>query len=442
MDNRFAYMRKHLGISQKEASVIFGTRLDTIKKWDSNRLWVPQSVLEELYDLVRFTRTYTAKMVKKYKAIDAKEGLDELYLHIPDIDVMALHELPQSQGWVDRVIGGLIGDLAMFHVYAAKNIPKHADLGFQWYEFWELEVGQDVAVGFAAVQDEAAFVKDLEQALADESFKVMFSGEDSHYYLGFMTTAIASLGNEAETVWIKACHGGRHSEMFSKSDLDIRFHAFDDSEVPYILDNDDHRENVGLLLDGGVDKVDCDDDKSLTDCYSLGALIFEKLAARYKTTPALLTACRRVSGDELAADDDNWDVGVVDWSVTEKRFLSQRFLVTLWTEFRDQTGRVLLPEGLIEVCRILIRSEPALEEIDLQEIVIDTGRAEITVMFDLRDIIDADQSGKTYDGELNKAVEVIKSVIDGGDVSTMPAFSKITAILTEDDEDTVKKGAR
>ena len=50
MDNRFAYMRKYLGFSQKDASNIFSTRLDTIKKWDSGKLLVPGPVLEELYD--------------------------------------------------------------------------------------------------------------------------------------------------------------------------------------------------------------------------------------------------------------------------------------------------------------------------------------------------------------------------------------------------------
>ena len=69
MDNRFAYMRKYLGFSQKDASNIFSTRLDTIKKWDSGKLLVPGPVLEELYDYIRFTNDMVVEFCDERQAL-------------------------------------------------------------------------------------------------------------------------------------------------------------------------------------------------------------------------------------------------------------------------------------------------------------------------------------------------------------------------------------
>jgi len=136
MDNRFAYMRKYLGFSQKDASNIFSTRLDTIKKWDSGKLLVPGPVLEELYDYIRFTNDMVVEFCDERQAEDEDEGIDEIYLRTFTVEGLAEQGLPPSLGWQDQVIGAIIGRLASIHVYGADTLPEHHDPDHHWYEYW------------------------------------------------------------------------------------------------------------------------------------------------------------------------------------------------------------------------------------------------------------------------------------------------------------------
>ena len=139
MDNRFAYMRKYLGFSQKDASNIFSTRLDTIKKWDSDKLLVPGPVLEELYDHIRFTNDMVVEFCDEREAEAEDDLIEEIYLRTFTVEDLAERGLPPSLGWQDHVIGAIIGGLASIHVYGADTLPEHYDPDYHWYEYWGLE---------------------------------------------------------------------------------------------------------------------------------------------------------------------------------------------------------------------------------------------------------------------------------------------------------------
>jgi len=66
MDNRFAYMRKYLGFSQKE----------------------------ELYDYIRFSNDMVVEFCDERQAEDEDEGIDEIYLRTFTVEGLAEQGLP------------------------------------------------------------------------------------------------------------------------------------------------------------------------------------------------------------------------------------------------------------------------------------------------------------------------------------------------------------
>ena len=186
MDNRFAYMRKYLGFSQKDASNIFSTRLDTIKKWDSDKLLVPGPVLEELYDHIRFTNDMVVEFCDERQAEDEDEGIDEIYLRTFTVEGLAEQGLPPSLGWQDHVIGAIIGRLASIHVYGADKLPEHHDPDYHWYEYWGLEPVKK-PTEFFTIQDEALFANELAKAVEGNQWQVEFDPNENYYLIGFRT---------------------------------------------------------------------------------------------------------------------------------------------------------------------------------------------------------------------------------------------------------------
>ncbi len=428
-DNRFAYMRKHLGISQKEASEIFRTRLDTIKKWDNGRLFVPERVLEEMYDLVRQTRKFIAEVVREYTFREEELSLAEIYLQIPDEVTRERFELPKSQGWIDRVIGGVIGDLAQVHAFAAHEIPDSYELDYQWYESWNWVFGEPSRdIGLVTVKDLARLEQDLDALVSEERFEVRYDVADHHYYIGLQTTA---LGKRTEVVWIKACSAGRMSEHLT-DDHELRFSAHMGDELPFIYDQDERRINVGLQLDAPDPSLD--EDEAFSDSYSLAELIYSRLSAKYPKTRDLRLVCRRKTKEDMGADNaGDVDDALMDWNVKDNTFLSHNFIVALFKTVRDQTGNYLYPEALKELCDIVRRSEPAQFGIDQQCLVIDMTDFEITVLLDLRDVLDGSKTDRTLNDEFAKAIEILLAAKNGDSISVIPSHSTFTIDVAGED---------
>jgi hypothetical protein len=426
-DNRFAYIRKHLGISQRDASFIFNTRLDTIKKWDTGKLWTPEAVLDDLYDLVRQTNRVIEDFATEMEARDKTDPISELYLEILDPDQLERLDMPRSSGWLDHVLGAIIGRLATIHVYATTQLPENCEVDLQWHEFWTVfEPTADV--GFVAISDEDRFKSDLRRVVQQRAFQVWFDPKDSYYYIGIPTTAI---NNRQKTVWVKACHGGKYADHFRSTAADeLRYHSTDQDDTPYIWKGTEGRETVGFQIRG--------DDEEISDSYSLAALIFDHLAETFKTESALREMCRDKSAQDYSVDDPV-SGDFINWGEKEKTFMSRNFMVSLFRETQAQADRTLFPEALIEVCSIVRRSEPASDRIDHQVIVIDMDEIELTILLDLRDVMDADKAGKDYAEEVDSAMKIIKAGMSGNEISSIPAYSQISVEerLSPDNEEDV-----
>ena len=430
VDNRFAYMRKHLGISQKEASEIFKTRLDTIKKWDSGRLFVPSDVLEEMYDMVRHTHGLIEAAVRHYIEEDEDNDLDEVYLNVPSIEELDDMGMPRSQGWAESVVGAIIGRLPTVHAYGAKVIPAHVEDDYCWYDEWDWVVGESHRYAMISVLDEQRFTQELVDQIAAESFEVRYDPAENVYDIGIKTD---TLSNRAKRVWLRVC-SSRSDSLFA--DEPLTFNPWSNDEYPYVLSASEEKLAVGLAY-RNVGEDDPDDDTIEGDTTSLAELIFEKLREKYATSGQLAKTCRRLMRGRFRGDPENPDKMEEDSEfiiqLWDKRFVSHNLLVAIFQEVR-KLGLILDPATLQGVGDIIQKSEPAMHGTDQQYLTIDMGKVEITVLLDIRDIIDADKTGKTLRDEFGKAVEVILKLSDQSAIGVLPPYSEVSAELFNDED--------
>jgi len=279
MDNRFAYMRKHLGFSQKDASRIFSTRLDTIKKWDSGKLLVPSSVLDSLADYIVSTNALIDYYCSEREAENQEEPIIEIYLKTFSLDGLLANGLPPSLGWQDHVIGAIIGLLDPIHVYGADTLPESYESDFHWYEHWKVKPKDFVTKKFV-VKDEALFAKELKEAVETGQWQVWNDPIAKHYHVGFRTEAVSDVPH---VIWIKVAPSnivGSSNPFLEPTPLE--YLEFDDDCTPYIKRNNRAKAPVGLSTGYGDNEI---------DVHSLAEMIFSALRASFPDEDAMRIAC-------------------------------------------------------------------------------------------------------------------------------------------------------
>lgn len=421
MDNRFAYMRKHLGFSQKDASIIFSTRLDTIKKWDSGKLYVPGPVLEELYNHIHCTNDLIDEFCEEIEWEQEDDPSPEIFLQtFTRREELAERGLPPSLGWQDHVIGAIMGRIAMQNVYGANTLPPHYKPDTEWYEHWALR-GNKKKTDYFVVKDEAMLSREIETAIQRNTWDVAFDPKGKYYHIGFRTKSVS---NAAHTIWIMLvrAHNDETDKISENNPLKY-YNAFGE-DGPYIYRADRTKVPVGLPSGHEDDTV---------DPHTLAELIFAALSKSYPTEGEMRNACRNryakiVSADYAFPSDINWDV-------KDSRYVSHNFISALFFETQKQTGHTLHPEILVELCETVAQSEPAIHGIDHADLVIDMGEMVITITLDLRDVITQSSNGGDFHTEATKALEVIKASIENEGLTRIEPFSTIEIdIITNDDD--------
>lgn len=410
-DNRFGYMRKHLGFSQKDASRIFSTRLDTIKKWDTGKLFIPGPVLEEMFDYISSTRALVSQFVEEIECENEDDPIDEVYLKTFTVDELEHIGLPPSIGWLDNAIGAIIGALPSLHVYGSDQLPDHYDPDFHWHEYWNPYALTER--GGLAVEDEAALLAEIRDQLAKRSVQVAYDPDDHHYHIGFTTK---TLGKAERTIWIKACHGGKYADQLE------HWHR----EPPKFCDNDGKSTPYVKMGSGPVMVgLRTDHSDNVVDAYTLAELIFGEFAAICPTENDLLAMCREVLGHLVGADEGYTSDFDVDWAVKDTRFMTHKFIAALFFETKKQTGKTLHPEAMVEICKIAATCEPSIKLYDHETLEIDMGGLVYTIVLDLRDILTATEDGRDFQSEAEKALEVIKASIGDDSLTILRPFSRI-----------------
>ena len=420
MDNRFAYMRKYLGFSQKDASNIFSTRLDTIKKWDSDKLLVPGPVLEELYDHIRFTNDMVVEFCDERQAEDEDEGIDEIYLRTFTVEGLAEQGLPPSLGWQDQVIGAIIGRLASIHVYGADTLPEHHDPDYHWYEHWGLEPVKK-QTEFFAINDDALFARELAKAMEADQWQVAFDPSENYYLIGFRTKAISKA---ARHIWIKVVRAGNSKVLDHFADNPLRYCDNFGGCTPYIEGPNKSKIPVGFSTGNDVASI---------DPHTLAETLFAALAASYPTEGAMREACRDRYAALVGADEGYTADFMNDWDVKDTRFVSHNFIAALFFETQKQTGLTLHPEAMVELCSILAKSEPSIRSMDHEVVVIDMGEMVFTITLDLRDVLSQSGDGRDFHTEASKALDIIQASIGNDGLTRIEPFSTIEIEFTSDD---------
>ena len=421
MDNRFAYMRKYLGFSQKDASKIFSTRLDTIKKWDSDKLLVPGPVLEELYNHIRFTNDMVVEFCDERQAEDEDEGIDEIYLRTFTVEGLAEQGLPPSLGWQDHVIGAIIGRLASIHVYGADTLPEHYDPDNHWYEYWGLEPVKKPTDCFA-IRDEALLGTELAKAMEADQWQVEFDPNENYYLIGFRTKSVSKATRH---IWIKAVRAGRGSELVERfADEPLRYCDSFGEDAPYIEGPNKTKIPVGFASGHDHDTI---------DPHTLAETLFAALATSYPTEGAMREACRDRYAALVGAEDGYTADFLNDWSVKDSRFVSHNFIAALFFETQKQTGLTLHPEAMVELCSILAKSEPSIRSMDHEVVVIDMGEMVFTITLDLRDVLSQSGDGRDFHTEASKALDIIQASIGNDGLTRIEPFSTIEIALILND---------
>jgi hypothetical protein len=421
MDNRFSYMRKYLGFSQKDASNIFSTRLDTIKKWDSDKLLVPGPVLEELYDHIRFTNDMVAEFCDEREAEIQDGHTDEFYLRTFTVEDLAKRGLPPSLGWQDHVIGAIIGRLASIPVYGSDTLPEHYDPDYHWYEYWGLEPVKK-PTEFFAIKDEALFANELAKAVEGDFWQVDFDPDENYYLIGFRTTSVSKVTRH---IWIRAVRAGRGSELVERfNDEPLRYCDSFGEDAPYIEGPNKTKIPVGFASGHDDDTI---------DPHTLAETLFTALAASYPTEGAMRTACRDRYAALVGADEGYTADFLNDWDVKDTRFVSHNFIAALFFETQKQTGLTLHPEAMVELCSILAKSEPSIRNMDHEVVVIDMGEMVFTITLDLRDILSQSGDGRDFHTEAGKALDIIQASIGNDGLTRIEPFSTIEIEFTSND---------
>ena len=99
------------GFSQKEAAAFYGVRLDTIKKWISGKMEMPDDLLLESYVKLDALSHLMDFIADKYcdQAADNEtcEHMAGQYISLPTIRQMMHGFMPQSKGFFDIFFGGI-----------------------------------------------------------------------------------------------------------------------------------------------------------------------------------------------------------------------------------------------------------------------------------------------------------------------------------------------
>ncbi len=412
MDNRFAYMRKYLGFSQKDASKIFSTRLDTIKKWDSDKLVVPGPVLEELYDHIRFTNDMVVEFCDERQAEAEDDLIEEIYLRTFTVEDLAERGLPPSLGWQDHVIGVIIGRLASIHVYGADTLPEHYDPDHHWYEYWGLEPAKK-PTEFFAIKEETLFARELAKAIEADQWQVEFDPSENYYLIGFRTKAVSKA---ARHIWIKVVRAGNSKVLDHFADNPLRYSDNFGGCTPYIEGPNKSKIPVGFSSGN--------DDASI-DPHTLAETLFAALATSYPTQGAMREACRDRYAALVGAEGGYTADFLNDWAVKDTRFVSHNFIASLFFETQKQTGLTLHPEAMVELCSILAKSEPSIRSMDHEVIVIDMGEMVFTITLDLRDVFSQSGDGRDFHTEASKALDIIQTSIGNDGLTRIEPFSTI-----------------
>ena len=420
MDNRFAYMRKYLGFSQKDASNIFSTRLDTIKKWDSDKLLVPGPVLEELYDHIRFTNDMVVEFCNERAAEAEDDLIEEIYLRTFTVENLAKRGLPPSLGWQDHVIGAIIGRLASIHVYGADTLPEHHDPDYHWYEYWGLEPVKK-PTEFFAIKDDALFASELAKAIEADQWQVDFDPSENYYLIGFRTKAVSKA---IRHIWIKVVQAGNSKVLDHFAHNPLRYSDNFGECTPYIEGPNKSKIPVGFSSNHLI---------LVYYAHTLAETLFAALAASYPTEGAMREACRNRYAALVGADEGYTADFLNDWDVKDTRFVSHNFIAALFFETQKQTGLTLHPEAMVELCSILAKSEPSIRSMDHEVVVIDMGEMVFTITLDLRDVLSQSGDGRDFHTEAGKALDIIQASIGNDGLTRIEPFSTIEIEFTSDD---------
>ncbi len=124
MKTLYSILLSASGLSQREAAIFHGARLDTVKSWSAGRNAAPAGAIQELVDLIDRMMTAVDAGVEQMEKMQAQHPVTgEIELGLCSDD----HEA-QSLGWPSasvhsRVIGLLAAE-AIAAGHAVKTVPR------------------------------------------------------------------------------------------------------------------------------------------------------------------------------------------------------------------------------------------------------------------------------------------------------------------------------
>lgn len=195
LPNEASTLISRFGFSQKEASVFYGVRLDTIKKWISGKMAMPDDLVLESYNKLARLQDFAALVASAYNDLaieDDGEHMAQQYISLPTVTQMRRGFMPVSKGFYES----LFADIAA-HAYSSGPddfcyvVPEAPDEEIGTTNFWiRLWVEQDMQMELCIEREDsvARFDVDFYSFLKTElsswtNVQTTFSGgSDLHPY--------------------------------------------------------------------------------------------------------------------------------------------------------------------------------------------------------------------------------------------------------------------
>ena len=94
-----------LGLSQTDAAVFFSVRRDTIKKWQSGKMNMPEVLLERGFERLSLLMKLAAEIAQDYVEHAHNESIYVAYIGLPTTEQMRRGMLPSSKGFYETFFG-------------------------------------------------------------------------------------------------------------------------------------------------------------------------------------------------------------------------------------------------------------------------------------------------------------------------------------------------
>lgn len=101
-----------LGLSQADAAAFFSVRRDTIKKWQSGKMNMPDVLIDKGFERLSMLSSIAVELAQDYQEYARAEDIYVAYIGLPTREQMRRAMLPEAKGFYEVFFGMIMGHAA------------------------------------------------------------------------------------------------------------------------------------------------------------------------------------------------------------------------------------------------------------------------------------------------------------------------------------------